>query len=210
MSNKIEQKIVSYKVKSTDLAAPEVEPAQQGMHEAIKRPEMLVGATYKIKPPTAENALYVTINDLVMDGKRHPYEIFFNSKEMDHFQWATALTRVVSAVFRKGGDVTFLADELKQIFDPRGGHRRKGGVYVPSLVAEIGYVIETHLKATGHIVEEVDTHMQAFIEKKREEVGVEGSQYPEHATVCAKCGAKAVVKLDGCWCCVECGDSKCT
>jgi hypothetical protein len=210
MTNKIDQKIVGYKVK-TD-TAPEETPTPveaASMHEGIKRPDILFGSTYKIKPPAMDKALYVTINNYELDGVEHPYEIFFNSKEMDHFQWATSLTRVISAVFRKGGDVTFLVDELKEVFDPKGGYWNKG-VFVPSLVAEIGYVIERHLKASGYIAEEVDTHMEAFIAKKREEVlGAGETEYPESATVCPKCNAKAVVLLDGCQTCLECGDSKC-
>ena len=110
---------------------------------------MLLGSTYKIKTPLSEHALYITINDVVLNhGTEHehrrPYEIFINSKNMDHFQWIVALTRIVSAVFRKGGDVTFLVDELRSVFDPQGGYFKKGGRYMPSLVAEIGDAIECH------------------------------------------------------------------
>ncbi|MGD8934165.1 MAG: NrdJb, partial [Gammaproteobacteria bacterium] len=108
------------------------------MHEKLERPEMLLGSTYKIKTPQSEHALYITINDIVLNqGTEHemrrPYEIFINSKNMDHFQWIVALTRIISAVFRKGGDVTFLVDELRSVFDPRGGYFKKGGKYKPSL-----------------------------------------------------------------------------
>ena len=150
MTAKIEKKITAYKVKS-EQPVESVKSEPTGMHEGVSRPEMLLGATYKVKPPHLDNALYVTINDHIIDGVRHPYEIFFNSKEMEHFAWATALTRVISAVFRKGGDVTFLAQELKETFDPKGGYYRGGGRFMPSLVAEIGCVIEAHLKSTGHI-----------------------------------------------------------
>ncbi len=107
------------------------------MHESVERPETLVGSTYKIKSPLFEHALYVTINDIVLNaGTQHelrrPFEIFINSKNMDHFQWIVALTRIMSAVFRKGGDVTFLVEELKAVFDPRGGYFKAGGVYMPS------------------------------------------------------------------------------
>ena len=210
MTNKIEQKIVGYKVKSdtAPVEAAAIEVAK--MHEGIKRPEILFGSTYKIKPPAMDKALYVTINNYELDGVQHPYEIFFNSKEMEHYQWATALTRVISAVFRKGGDVAFLVDELKEVFDPKGGYWNKG-VFVPSLVAEIGYVIEKHLKASGGIVEEVDPHMEAYLAKKREEIlgPVEVNAYPDTATLCPKCKTKAMVLMDGCQTCLECGESKC-
>ncbi len=111
------------------------------MHEKVERPDALIGATYKIKSPLVEHALYVTINDIVLNAGteyelRRPFEIFINSKNMDHFQWIVALTRIMSAVFRKGGDVTFLVEELKAVFDPRGGYFKAGGVYMPSIVAE--------------------------------------------------------------------------
>jgi len=147
--NKIDKKITGYKVASGQETAPDpITPT--GMHESIGRDEVLEGATYKLKTPLSEHALYITINDIVLNAgtdheSRHIYEIFFNSKNMEHFQWATALTRVVSAVFRKGGDVSFLAEELKAIEDPKGGFWNKGK-FVPSLVALIGETIETHLK----------------------------------------------------------------
>ena len=124
------------------------------MHEKVERPEVLIGSTCKIKSPLFEHALYVTINDIVLNlGTEHelrrPFEIFINSKSMDHFQWIVALTRIMSAVFRKGGDVTFMVEEMKAVFDPRGGYFKAGGVYMPSIVAEIGQVVEDHLKMIG-------------------------------------------------------------
>src|SRR5580658_8079999 len=117
------------------------------MHEEIQRPEMLIGSTYKIKTPVSDHAMYVTINDIVLNEDteyehRRPFEIFINSKNLDHFQWIVALTRIISAVFRKGGDVAFLVDELKAVFDPRGGYWQPGGKFMPSIIAELGHVIE--------------------------------------------------------------------
>ena len=110
------------------------------MHERIERPEVLIGSTYKIKSPLVEHAMYVTINDIVLNAgseheQRRPFEVFINSKSMEHFQWIVALTRIMSAVFRKGGDVTFIVEEMKAVFDPKGGYFKAGGVYMPSLVA---------------------------------------------------------------------------
>ena len=124
------------------------------MHEKIERPEVLIGSTYKIKTPVSDHAMYVTINDIVLNEgteyeQRRPFEIFINSKNLDHFQWIVALTRIISAVFRKGGDVTFLVDELKAVFDPRGGYWQPGGKFMPSIIAELGYVIERHLQSIG-------------------------------------------------------------
>jgi hypothetical protein len=189
MAIKIEKKIKGYAVAKPDEAKAVVLPTVQPdpadsidlvpsaeviqMHERVERPERLEGHTYKIKSPLFEHALYVTINDIVLnEGTEHelrrPYEIFINSKNMEHFQWTVALTRIISAVFRKGGDVTFLVEELKAVFDPRGGYFRAGGVYTPSIVAELGVVIEDHLKKIGLIVgDEITPEQARLIAEKR-------------------------------------------
>ena len=160
MSIHIAKKIVGYEVARD---APELESDQPEtaeiiqMHEKVKRPERLEGTTYKLKTPVSEHAFYVTINDIILNEgtvheSRRPFEVFVNSKNMDHFQWIVALTRIMSAVFRKGGDVTFLVEELKAVFDPNGGYFKKGGTFMPSLVAELGYLLEIHLKRIGMIV----------------------------------------------------------
>src|SRR5690606_13440848 len=153
----------------TDPAAGRV----QQLDELLQRPEALEGATYKIKTPLSEHALYVTINDIVLNpGTEHelrrPFEIFINSKNMDHFQWIVALTRIISAVFRKGGDVTFLVEELHSVFDPRGGYFKKGGKFMPSLVAEIGDAIECHLRMIGMLKDDgLDEHQKRLVAEKR-------------------------------------------
>ena len=194
------------------------------MHEKLERPEMLIGSTYKIKTPLSEHALYVTINDIVLNPetpyeKRRPFEIFINSKNMDHFQWIVALTRIISAVFRKGGDATFLVEELRSVFDPQGGYFKRGGKYTPSLVAEIGDAIEAHMKMIGMIREDdLDDHQQKLVDDKRQEYetrkqpspeGGSATGFPAEARLCSKCQTKAVVLLDGCMTCLNCGDSKC-
>jgi len=204
--NKIDQKIVGYKVVNKEDEALPVEKITQLMHENLVRPNCLTGTTYKIKTPQSDHALYITINDMVLDGVHHPYEMFINSKNMDHFQWVLAMTRLVSAVWRKGGDSTFLVEELKNVFDPKGGYYKRGGVYMPSLVAEIGTVIEQHLVATGVIKVEVDAHQQAYLEAKKEEVGEKGLK---NAELCTSCNTKSLILMDGCVTCVSCGFSKC-
>lgn len=242
MAIKIISKIVDYEVAKPD-AQPqppkELQSAAQleEMHEKLKRPEHLEGSTYKIKTPHSEHALYVTINDVVLNHgsdheTRRPFEIFINSKNMDHFQWVVAITRIMSAVFRKGGDVTFLVEELKAVFDPRGGYFKAGGVYMPSIVAEIGAVIEDHMKTIGLIVDpELDEHQRALIAEKRaafeaqskknaevnaaasavtgEEAKSEAGGFPPGATLCHKCNTQAMVVMDGCQTCLNCGYSKC-
>ena len=188
MAIKISKKIKSYAVgkpEATPAIPPSVLPDPHDvielqpkaeviqMHEKVERPDTLIGATYKIKSPLFEHALYVTINDIVLNEGteyqlRRPFEIFINSKNMDHFQWIVALTRIMSAVFRKGGDVTFLVEELKAVFDPRGGYFKAGGVYMPSIVAELGAIIEQHLKSIGLIHDpEMSAEQRKLIADKR-------------------------------------------
>jgi len=235
MATKIDKKIVKYAVlkedekvtPSTDAQGDEGEETSNviHMHEKIERPDMLLGSTYKVKTPLSEHALYVTINDVVLNPGtphelRRPFEIFINSKNMDHFQWIVALTRIISAVFRKGGDVTFLVEELKAVFDPRGGYFKKGGKYMPSLVAEIGDAIETHLRTIGLLKNDgPDEYQQKLIAEKRaqleesqqpkESPTEENSGFPDNARLCNKCHTKAAIVMDGCLTCLNCGDSKC-
>ncbi len=226
MTHKITQKIVSYKVLTEDdkKEAANSEPLQpelESMHEKMARPEVLLGSTYKIKTPQSEHALYITINDMILNEgteheERRPYEVFINSKNMEHFQWVLALTRVISAVFRKGGDVCFLVEELKAVFDPKGGYFKKGGIFMPSLVAEIGHAIESHMKHIGMIKpDELSEQQKQFLAEKRKEFedkhgqDSEDNSFPEKAVLCAKCNTKAMVLMDGCMTCLNCGDSKC-
>src|SRR5437868_644468 len=193
------------------------------MHAQLERPEVLVGSTYKIKAPISDHALDVTINDIVLNEgfyfeQNTAYEIFINSKNLDHFQWIVALTRIISAVFRKGGDVTFLVDELKAVFDPRGGYWQPGGKFMPSIIAELGYVIEKHLQSIGLIRKtQLDPHQQKLVDQKRAEFQARARQadafakphFPEGAQLCGRCSTAAVVMMDGCMTCLNCGDSKC-
>jgi hypothetical protein len=226
MTNKIEKKIVGYKVVSEEQeAAVEAPPAPENniiqMHEKVTRPEALAGSTYKIKTPMSDHAMYLTINDIVLnEGTDHelrrPFEIFLNSKNMDQYQWISALTRVISAVFRKGGDCTFLVEELKAIFDPQGGYFKSGGRFMPSLVAEIGWAIEDHLQKIGLMQKvEISDHQQKIMDEKRADFEQASattddvSDFPANAEVCKKCSVKAVILMDGCMTCLNCGDSKC-
>ncbi len=234
MALKIDSKIVGYKVlteeeKEKDLPTESCNDDNisdvEKMHENLDRPEMLFGSTYKIKTPQSEHALYITINDMILNmgtehEERRPYEVFINSKNMEHFQWVLALTRVISAVFRKGGDACFLVEELKAVFDPKGGYFKKGGVFMPSLVAEIGCAIESHMKLIGMLKDsELDDHQKKLIAAKRkefeaknkaqDEITDDSSSFPEKAQLCTKCQTKALVLMDGCMTCLNCGDSKC-
>ena len=177
------------------------EPARsvrkEELHESVDRPERLLGTTYKVKTPLSDHALYVTVNDIEIGGQRRPFEIFVNSKAMDNFQWIVALTRIVSAVFRKGGEVAFLVDELKNVFDPKGGYWRKGK-YLPSLVCEIGLVLEAHLEGLGLLDRE---------DAPRSTVSSDSRDRDARAT-CAKCGGEVAV-AGGCSTCLFCGDSRC-
>jgi len=227
----IEQKIVGYAVArgDADKAAQKPESKHDGdskvirMHEKLERPEVLIGSTYKVKTPVSDHAMYVTINDIVLnEGTRHeqrrPFEIFINSKNLDHYQWIVALTRIMSAVFRKGGDVTFLVEELKAVFDPRGGYWQPGGKFMPSIIAELGHIVEKHLTEIGLLKSAGLSPDQAkFVEEKRAEFEALGGQqdafakadFPEGAQLCGKCSTAATVMLDGCMTCLNCGYSKC-
>lgn len=277
MAVKIDKKIKGYSVVTPDDKAREAAAAKAPvtavqdespidnivhMHERIERPEVLIGSTYKIKSPLVEHAFYVTINDIVLNqGTEHelrrPFEIFINSKSMEHFQWIVALTRIMSAVFRKGGDVTFIVDEMKAVFDPKGGYFKAGGVYMPSLVAELGSIVEDHMKSIGLLHDpEMSAHQRALIAEKRKQFeerskknsevnaapaqsaalapslsqsegegqggvasevfvleadpeSADNGSFPAAATMCHKCSTKALVIMDGCQTCLNCGYSKC-
>lgn len=221
MAIKIEKKIVGYSLAEPKKAdeKPETNIVQLG--EPLDRPEKITGTTYKVKTPVTDHAFYITINDVIMNEgtdqeHRRPFEIFVNSKNMEHFQWIVALTRVMSAVFRKGGDVTFLVEELESVFDPNGGYYKKGGKYIPSLVAELGHVVETHLENIGMLKSsELDEYQKKLIDEKKEEYlkqnsgNLDESGFPKDAQLCAKCQTKASILMDGCLTCLNCGESKC-
>ncbi len=175
------------------------------MHRPLDRPAVLIGQTYKIKWLDSDHAFYITVNDVETDGRRRPFEVFINSKNMEAYAWTLALTRMISAVFRRGGDVSFVVDELKAVFDPRGGQWMEGH-YVPSLLAVIGEVIHRHLIAIGFMAEHGDT--PAPDEKKvaaMAAVAAEGVP----ARHCPRCGSPSFVKLEGCDSCLACSYSKC-
>ncbi|HXM00469.1 MAG TPA: adenosylcobalamin-dependent ribonucleoside-diphosphate reductase [Rhizomicrobium sp.] len=178
-------------------------PARAGevvyMTQPLDRPEVLLGQTYKIKWADTDHAFYITINDIEKDGRRRPFEIFINSKNMAAYAWTLALTRMISAVFRRGGDVSFVVDELKAVFDPRGGQWMEGH-YVPSLLAAIGEVIERHLVATGFMAPR-----EALPEELRAVAVGEGAP----GRSCPRCGSPSLVQLEGCDTCVACGFSRC-
>jgi len=248
---KITKKIVGFNVNNNDIkdnindesgaAGTEAEKAKATlvkadviqMHETLQRPDKLIGSTYKIRVPehVSNHAMYITINDVILnEGTEHelrrPFEVFINSKNLEHYQWIVALTLIMSAVFRKGGDITFLVEELKSVFDPRGGYWNKGK-YVPSIIAEIGNVIEQHLIDIGMLqVSEPGAEQQKLIDEKKTELQNDAaqaqnnpaetqSQAPDdeawraNASHCNKCNQKAVMVRDGCATCLNCGDSKC-
>jgi ribonucleoside-diphosphate reductase alpha chain len=171
------------------------------MTQPLDRPEVLIGQTYKIKWADLDHAFYITINDIEKDGRRRPFEIFINSKNMEHYAWTVALTRMISAVFRRGGDVSFVVDELKAVFDPRGGQWMNAH-YVPSILAAIGEVIERHLVATGFMAAR---EHPAHDDVQAVAVNAEGAP----ARYCPRCGQPGLVKVEGCDTCVSCGYSRC-
>ena len=184
--------------------------------QPLDRPEELPGRTYKIKWPGSDHAIYITINDVMQDGRRRPFEIFINSKNMEHYAWTVALTRMISAVFRRGGDVSFVVEELKAVFDPRGGQWMEGR-YVPSLLAAIGGVIERHLVEIGFLSPADAPGLAEAAEQRvrlaagaREPAGpgtgVEGRRTMGQ---CPNCGAASLTRQEGCDICLTCGYSRC-
>ena len=196
--------------------------------DPLDRPEALPGATYKLNWPNSPHAMYITVNDILIDGRRRPFELFINSKNMEHYAWTVALTRMVSAVFRRGGDVAFVVEELKAVFDPRGGAWMKGR-YVPSILAAIGAVIEQHMVEIGFMkpgkAAAIDAAALAEAPKAAPEIsrlngaadgtgaksasGPTGATAPAQGQGCPQCGALALRRAEGCAVCGECGYSEC-
>jgi ribonucleoside-diphosphate reductase alpha chain len=189
------------------LPPPRDEAAEAGgvyyMTQPLSRPEVLPGQTYKLKWPESDHAIYITVNDVIQDGRRRPFEVFINSKNMDHYAWTVGLTRMISAVFRRGGDVAFVVEELQAVFDPRGG-AWMGGRYVPSLLAAIGDVIERHMIGIGFL----PTPEQASASEAPRQVAIIGEGGPRLGQ-CPRCGQAALVRQEGCAQCTNCGYSKC-
>ncbi|MCY4303897.1 MAG: adenosylcobalamin-dependent ribonucleoside-diphosphate reductase [Aestuariivita sp.] len=172
------------------------------MSEPLGRPDTLSGSTYKVKWPNSEHALYITVNDVIQGDSRRPFEVFINSKNMEHYAWTVALTRMISAVFRRGGDVSFVVEELKAVFDPRGG-AWLDGKYIPSILAAIGSVIERHMVAIGFLKDDnfgINSDSKVQVVNARESLG----------KMCSNCGQFGVYMSEGCMTCVYCGYSKCS
>jgi hypothetical protein len=214
---KFDKKIVRYSVQKPEGEKPAAKDPREGkirkegggkvvrIHEKLERPEVLIGSTYKIKTPVSDHAMYLTINDIVMnEGTEHehrrPFEIFINSKNLDHFQWIVALTRVISAVFRKGGEVAFLVEELKAVFDPRGGYWQPGGKF-------IGVMQKPGMDESQRLL--IEAKRNEWEQRQKQQDAFAKSGYPEGAQLCAKCSTAAVVMMDGCMTCLSCGNSKC-
>jgi ribonucleoside-diphosphate reductase alpha chain len=179
------------------------------MTRPLDRPEALPGQTYKIKWPDGDHAIYITVNDVIQDGRRRPFEIFINSKNMEHYAWTVGLTRMISAVFRRGGDVSFVVEELKAVFDPRGG-AWMGGKYVPSLLAAIGDVIEKHMIDIGFLP---GRDSAGKVVAMRQVANLPGPANPPAGGMpmrqCPKCGEAALIRIEGCDQCTSCDYSKC-
>ncbi len=182
---------------------PEIDGDIIYMSEPLDRPKTLDGNTYKLKWPDSEHAIYVTINDIIINDQRRPFEVFINSKNMEHFAWTVGLTRMISAVFRRGGDVSFVVDELKAVFDPRGG-AWVGGKYIPSILAAIGGVLEEHMTKIGFVKGSDKSLSQKSIETNRV-----ANLKTSREKACSSCGQFDLQMIEGCMTCRSCGYSKC-
>ena len=167
----------------------------------IPRPTELEGTTYKIKTPLSPDALYLTINDIIDNNKRRPYELFINTKNLQHFSWIVAMTRLISAVLRKEEDPSFLVEELKSIYDPNGGYFSNGR-FVPSLAADIGLVIDQHLKKIG--LKDAIKEKKHLTDKELSEKSKAGN-----LMICPSCNEKGLYSSENCLKCILCGYSKC-
>lgn len=216
MPHKIEKKIVSQRiVKDEPVIVGDEVIEYDVMHEGMERGDVLEGKTYKFKTPESEHAIYLTINHTVLNHSTDNEtialrELFINCKDMSNFQWITALTRLISAIFRKGGDVVFIAEELRAVFSPTGGYWEKS-LYHPSIVAKIGHIIELHMMDLGIIQPPQLTAVQKEViaEKRAAFEDQPDDTFPEHAVLCKDCSTKAAVMMDGCLVCLSCGSSKC-
>ncbi|MEQ1864756.1 MAG: adenosylcobalamin-dependent ribonucleoside-diphosphate reductase [Micropepsaceae bacterium] len=203
-------------------SAARVKPASSDggvvyMTRPLDRPEALPGATYKVRWPENDHAIYITINDIIESGRRRPFEIFINSKNMEHYAWTVALTRMISAVFRRGGDVSFVVEELKAVFDPRGG-QWVNRQYVPSLLAAIGGVIEEHMVAIGFMTRTLSAGPQPKVVSIAERVGGGGeisggnggaAEATQSFKFCPRCSSPSLTRIEGCDTCMNCGYSRC-
>ncbi|MCD6075162.1 MAG: ribonucleoside-diphosphate reductase, adenosylcobalamin-dependent, partial [Rhodospirillales bacterium] len=197
--------------------------------QPLARPDVLQGATYKLQWPESDHALYITVTDILQDGRRRPFEMFINSKNTEHYAWTVALTRMISAVFRRGGDVSFVVEELKAVFDPRGGQWMRGK-YVPSLLAAIGEVLEQHMIAIGFLpapdraAEREILRQPQVVNLGASNIASPGGHDTDHDAhaphksdvradarfrQCPKCGQASLIRQEGCDTCTNCGHSKC-
>ena len=227
--NEVTGAVLEVKPEQKEVQQPELpletpQPRPQDVFEAggvvymtrpLDRPEALPGQTYKIKWPESDHAIYITINDIVQDGRRRPFEVFINSKNMEHYAWTVGLTRMISAVFRRGGDVSFVVEELKAVFDPRGGCWMNGR-YVPSLLAAIGEVIEQHMISIGFMPDPAREHREMVAAQERKAIAAGGADSRGgNAGVlllprCPKCSQPSLIRQEGCDLCTSCGYSKCS
>jgi len=246
-------KITGYKVLdhgNKKITHPDNEKEQshelEYVHEGLERGRKLIGVTYKLKPPQEESAIYLTINDILLnEGTKHeqlyPYEVFINSKKMESWEWIACVTRLISAIFRKGGNITFIVDELKEIFAPKGGYFGKDvekpkGKYYNSILNEIGYLIELHMKEIGliegysnstvkvedknNLVKEHEEPEKVIKEDKTEPLKEEPvsdddyygklpGAFKDSPCLEKNCGCEWYTLKDGCPACLDCGHSKC-
>jgi ribonucleoside-diphosphate reductase alpha chain len=178
--------------------------------EPLDRPEALAGRTYKVRWPESDHAIYITLNDVVQDGRVRPFEVLINSRDTEHYAWTVALTRMISAVFRRGGDVSFVVEELKAVFDPRGG-QWMGGKYVPSLLAAIGQVIENHMIAIGFIAAPGTEHQERDLARPQVvNLSEQGDDQDRRFRQCPKCGQAGLIRQENCDFCTSCAYSKCS
>jgi ribonucleoside-diphosphate reductase alpha chain len=115
---------------------------------------------------------------------------------------------MISAVFRRGGDVSFVVEEMKAVFDPRGGAWMDGR-YVPSLLAAIGDVIERHMIEIGFLPAKHGSAQAARAAQVVNLTPPSGRPAAPRLRQCPKCGEAALIRSENCDQCTSCDYSKC-
>ncbi len=183
-----------------------------------ERPYVLNARVYKLKSVFVDSAVYVTITYIEEEGKKRPFEIFINSKDLTRAAEYSVLTRLISAIFRRSEDPTFILEELKSIYDPNGG-RMKNGRYLPSFYAEIADVLEEFFADIGLIKKRENKLKKITLfsfgsssKKDSEAESQDPSDTPDdNLRICPKCGQRTLKVENGCMTCInpDCGYSKC-
>jgi len=179
------------------------------------RPDIVPGNTHKVKWPTTGDNIYITVTNV--DGE--PLELFIKHQDSSIGEWTDALSRMVTGVMRRGGDLRFIVDQLSKVGSTSGG-AFVDGVYRPSVVAAIAGVVEKEFKSLGvyeraigmpignNKNDEAEPTAEALqakdaTERKDEHVSV------ANGAPCPNCKQPFLRRESGCDSCALCGYLRC-